>query len=78
MPRVHFPLLSAQVMESIECLRGRGPADTMEVTFALGELMLMLCGLGSRAHCRLLLEQSISSGAALAKFKEMVAAQVHE
>ena len=48
----------------------------MEVTFALGELMLMLGGVGTRERCRALLEQSIASGAALAKFKEMVSAQV--
>src|ERR1019366_434225 len=31
-----------EVAESIDCLNGRGPADTMEVTYALGEQMLVL------------------------------------
>src|SRR5471032_1002055 len=33
-----------EVAESIDCLKGCGPADTMEVTFALGEQMLLLEG----------------------------------
>ena len=31
-----------EVIESIACLHGSGPADTMEVTYALGEQMLLL------------------------------------
>ena len=31
-----------EVAESIDCLRDRGPADTMAVTYALGEQMLVL------------------------------------
>jgi len=48
----------------------------MEVTFALGEQMLVLGGLaGDAAAARVQLERSISSGSALAKFRELVAAQ---
>ena len=65
-----------EVAESIECLHGRGPADLMAVTFALGEQMLTLCGLatdgGGGAEK---LEAALASGAALAKFREIVAAQ---
>jgi pyrimidine-nucleoside phosphorylase len=65
-----------EVIESIECLRGRGPADTMEVTYALGEQMLLLAKVAtSAAEARGKLEASITTGAALKKFRELVAAQ---
>jgi thymidine phosphorylase len=65
-----------EVAESIECLRGRGPADTMEVTYALGEQMLLLAKVAAtKAEARSKLEASIASGAALEKFREMIAAQ---
>jgi pyrimidine-nucleoside phosphorylase len=67
---------SLEVAESIECLRGRGPADTMEVTYALGEQMLLLAKVAAtKAEARSKLEASIASGAALEKFREMIAAQ---
>ncbi len=65
-----------EVAESIACLRGEGPADTMAVTFVLGEQMLLLAKKAATpAEARVLLEQGIASGATLAKFREMVAAQ---
>ncbi len=65
-----------EVIESIECLRGRGPTDTMEVTFALGEQMLLLTKTAaSKDEARAKLEKSIASGAALEKFRAMIAAQ---
>jgi pyrimidine-nucleoside phosphorylase len=65
-----------EVIESIECLRGRGPADTMEVTYALGEQMLVLAGVArTAAEARAALERSISSGAALEKLRAMIVAQ---
>lgn len=65
-----------EVAESIECLKGRGPADTMEVTYALAEQMLVLAGVARKAtEARAALAQSISSGAALEKFRAMITAQ---
>lgn len=65
-----------EVAESIDCLKGRGPTDTMEVTFALGEQMLVLAKVAdTAAHARAQLEQSIASGAALEKFKQVIAEQ---
>jgi len=65
-----------EVAESVECLRGLGARDLMEVTFALGEQMLLLAGAAKgAAGARALLERSISSGAALGKFRELVAEQ---
>jgi pyrimidine-nucleoside phosphorylase len=65
-----------EVAESIDCLNGRGPADTMEVTFALGEQMLLLAKVAkTKAAAREQLAAALASGAALGKFREMVAAQ---
>lgn len=65
-----------EVVESIDCLKGHGPQDTMEVTFALGEQMLLLANAArSREDARAKLEQSIADGSALRKFREMIAAQ---
>lgn len=65
-----------EVAESVECLRGRGPADLMEVTFALAEQMLLLAGVAESAEeARRKLAAGLESGAALAKFREIVAAQ---
>jgi pyrimidine-nucleoside phosphorylase len=65
-----------EVAESIECLRGSGARDLMEVTYAVGGQMLVLAGAAKTpAQARALLERSIASGAALGKFREMVAAQ---
>jgi thymidine phosphorylase len=48
----------------------------MEVTFALGEQMLVLCGAArDAAAARAQLERGLSSGAALAKFRSVVEAQ---
>ena len=65
-----------EVAESIDCLRGKGARDLMEVTYALGAQMLDLAGAApGAAAARARLEAGVSSGAALAKFREMVAAQ---
>lgn len=65
-----------EVIESIECLEGRGPADTMEVTYALAEQMLVLAGVAqTAAEARVALERSVSSGAALGKLRAMITAQ---
>jgi pyrimidine-nucleoside phosphorylase len=65
-----------ELAESIDCLKGAGPSDVMEVTFALGEQMLLLAGIEKdAAAARGRLERSLSTGSALAKFREMVGAQ---
>ncbi len=65
-----------EVAESIACLRREGPADLMEVTFALGEEMLLLAKIApDAASARQMLEAAVNDGSALAKFGEIVAAQ---
>jgi pyrimidine-nucleoside phosphorylase len=67
---------AVEVIESIEALKGRGPADLMEVTFALGTQMLLLGNTArTPAAARRRLEQAIADGSALAKFRQLVAAQ---
>lgn len=61
-----------EIKESIDVLRGEGPADVTELTMAFGEVMLELAGVeGGRG----LLESRIESGHALDKFREVVIAQ---
>jgi pyrimidine-nucleoside phosphorylase len=65
-----------EVAESIACLRGEGPADLLEVTLTLGAAMLVMGGVApDEAAARRQLQQAIASGAALAKFREIVRAQ---
>jgi pyrimidine-nucleoside phosphorylase len=65
-----------EVGESIACLQGRGPADLMDVVYALGTHMLLLGGVArDDAEARAKLEVAVTSGTALAKFREIVAAQ---
>ena len=65
-----------EVAESVACLKGKGPADVMEVTYALGVEMLCLAKVAKDAkEGRAKLEAVVQSGAALGKFREIVAAQ---
>ncbi|HEY4300027.1 MAG TPA: thymidine phosphorylase, partial [Candidatus Didemnitutus sp.] len=67
---------TTEVFEAIECLKGRGPADLMEVTFALGSHMLVLGGVApDLTEARKQLALAIGSGAALRKFQELCVAQ---
>lgn len=65
-----------EVIESIAGLRGQGPADLMELTYALGIEMLLLSGLDTDgAAARRRLEESVTSGRALELLAKIVAAQ---
>jgi thymidine phosphorylase len=67
---------AVEVIESIEALKGRGPADLMEVTFALGGQMLLLGQAATNpSEARARLENAIADGSALAKFRDLVTAQ---
>jgi len=58
-----------EVEESLETLRGNGPADLVEVTLALAAEMLALVGIDAEPAAVL------QSGQALLRFKEMIEAQ---
>lgn len=64
-----------EVKEAIDVLRGEAPADISETCLELAANMLLLAGKGSMDECRELAREQVTSGAALAKFREMVAAQ---
>ena len=66
---------SLEVIEAVEALRGKGPADLTEVCLSLASGMLWLAGRGGAAACRAMAEDALRSGAALAKLRAMVAAQ---
>jgi pyrimidine-nucleoside phosphorylase len=65
-----------EVEEAIEGLRGNGPEDLMEVTYALGVEMLLLIGAArNAAEARRRLEESVTSGRALEKLGQVIEAQ---
>jgi pyrimidine-nucleoside phosphorylase len=65
-----------EVIEAVEMLRGRGPADYAEVTLALTAEMLVLGGKArDQEEARAQLRRVIESGAAVAKLKEIVRGQ---
>jgi len=67
---------AVEVAEAIACLRGHGHADLMEVTLALTAKMVVLGGLERTDRAaRARLQRALDSGAALEKFRAIVAAQ---
>ncbi len=65
-----------EVEECLLALRGEGPNDLMEVTYALAVEMLLAAGTEpGAAAARARLEATISSGDALQKFAEIIEAQ---
>jgi thymidine phosphorylase len=60
---------AVEVAESIQTLRGDGPADLVEVTLALAREMLALAGITADPAA------ALSDGRALAKYREMIAGQ---
>src|SRR5699024_10617836 len=64
---------SLEVIEAIETLQGRGPADLLEMCYALGSQMVVLAKQADDLdEARSKLEEALQTGAALDKFKEMV------
>ncbi len=65
-----------EIRETLQCLCGEPCADLMEVTMALAERMLLLAKKAPDASAaRSMLQATLDSGQALAKFKEMMALQ---
>jgi thymidine phosphorylase len=65
-----------EVAEAVETLAGRGPADLRTLTVDLAARMLVLAGLaGDDAEARRRVEAALGSGAALERFRRMVAEQ---
>lgn len=67
---------SLEIEESIDVLKGKGPADLTELVLTLGSHMVVMGGKAQTpAEARQLLEQTIADGTALDRFKAMVVAQ---
>lgn len=66
---------SLEVIEAIQVLQGNGPADLTEVSCELAANMLYISGKGTMEECKALVQNAITSGAAIEKLKDMVRAQ---
>ncbi len=64
---------SLEIIEVIECLKGNIPEDIKEIILTIGSYIIKLAGRGENLEeNRKMLIDSIKSGKALAKFKELV------
>jgi pyrimidine-nucleoside phosphorylase len=67
---------SLEIIESIEALKGKGPEDIMQVTFALGFCMLLAAGKETGYEQAVeMFQEAIASGRALDVFRRFIAAQ---
>ena len=63
-----------EVVETIDCLKGRGPADVMEVTRAQAERVLVMSRKFDEASANRALAEALESGAALEQARKWIAA----
>ncbi|MBO0431054.1 pyrimidine-nucleoside phosphorylase [Enterococcus sp. DIV0660C] len=64
---------SLEVVEAIETLQGHGPEDLIEMCYVLGSQMVVLAKKAdSVEEARVMLQEALTSGKALEKFKEMI------
>ena len=66
---------SLEVIEAIDTLKGKGPKDFTELCCSLAAYMLRLCEGEELSVCRRKVERALESGAAFAKFKDMIEGQ---
>lgn len=65
-----------EVVEAIETLKGKGPADLHNLCIALGTQILEAAGKASdAAQAKDMLESSLTNGTAYSKFKEFIKTQ---
>ena len=65
-----------EVIESIETLKGRGPADVTELSVTLASQMLVVAGIAAdETSARARVTEVIANGAALDKFRAVIARQ---
>ncbi len=68
-----------EMVEALDCMKGGGPADFREHCLQVSAYMLQLAGRGQKwvelEDARRELTEKLDSGAALAKFRQLVAAQ---
>ena len=66
---------SLEVVEAVETLQGKGPADLTELCIALAAHILELAEKGDYKQCEAMAKEAISSGKALRTFAAMAKAQ---
>jgi len=66
---------SLEVIQAIEVMKGKGPEDFRQLVIALSLRMLILAGEKDIPRLRQTLEDNLSNGKALGKFREMVECQ---
>ena len=64
-----------EMLEVLDVLNDKGPADVRELSLKSAQNLLFLAGKGSMDECMDIAKKSLSSGSALAKLKEVVARQ---
>jgi pyrimidine-nucleoside phosphorylase len=64
-----------EIIETIDCLKGNGPADVMEVTRAQAERLLVMSGRFDEASANTALADALTSGRALDQCRKWIAAQ---
>jgi thymidine phosphorylase len=65
-----------EVEEAIHTLKGEGPPDLLELTYALGAEMLVLAGVAqTHDDARRRMEKSIGTGRAAERFQQLIEAQ---
>ena len=64
-----------EVIETIECLQGKGPADVMEVTRAQAVRVLVMSGRFDEDAAGTALDEALASGAALEQARKWIVAQ---
>ncbi|MEL1223034.1 MAG: thymidine phosphorylase [Candidatus Neomarinimicrobiota bacterium] len=75
-PLGNYAGLSCEVFEAIECLKGKGPNDLMEVTFELGSQLILQSGTAKTLSEAIKLQKNIiDSGKALKIFENSVRTQ---
>ena len=75
-PLGRFAGLRCEIFETMDCLNGNGPKDTMEVVLELGSRLILQAGLTDNIFsANDLLISHIENGTADAKFREMISCQ---
>ncbi len=75
-PLGRFAGLACEIQESIDCLKGNGPKDLMDITISLGSRLLIQSGqTNNKSEAIKIQEDLIESGVALRKFESSVEKQ---
>jgi pyrimidine-nucleoside phosphorylase len=64
-----------EIVETFDALKGRGPADLLEVTRAQAERVLVMSGQFSEQSANVKLQETLQTGAALDQCRKWIAAQ---